>query len=121
MFEIINQKTKKIKSHFLNLFTNEKFVIFLLLLWVAISFFILGRYTYYNDYYLNKNLNNDLIFVEEKETDKLILIASKNGKYYYLPWCAGALRIKEENKVFFKNKEEAEEKGYRPSKACRGL
>lgn len=48
-------------------------------------------------------------------------VASKNGTKYYLPWCGGAARIKEENKVWFASKEEAEAKGYEPAANCQGL
>lgn len=48
-------------------------------------------------------------------------VASKNGSAYYLPWCGGVSRIKEENKVWFATKEEAEANGYRPAKTCKGI
>lgn len=48
-------------------------------------------------------------------------VASKNGEAYYLPWCSGVSRIKEENKVWFGSKEEAEARGYRPAKTCKGM
>lgn len=48
-------------------------------------------------------------------------VASKSGKAYYLPWCGGVSRIKEENKVWFQSKEEAEAKGYSPAKNCKGI
>ena len=48
-------------------------------------------------------------------------VASKSGKYYHLPWCPGALRIKEQNKIWFKTKEAAEEGGYKPASNCPGL
>jgi len=48
-------------------------------------------------------------------------VASRNGTAYYLPWCGGVSRINEENKVWFATKEEAEAKGYRPAKNCKGL
>lgn len=48
-------------------------------------------------------------------------VASKNGSAYYLPFCGGASRIKEENKVWFSSKAEAEAKGYRPAKNCKGI
>jgi hypothetical protein len=48
-------------------------------------------------------------------------VASKNGGKYHLPWCSGALRIKEENKVWFKTKEEAEKAGYTPASNCKGI
>ena len=48
-------------------------------------------------------------------------VASRSGKYYYAPWCGGALRIKEENKVWFETKEDAEKRGYKPAANCQGL
>lgn len=48
-------------------------------------------------------------------------MGSKSGAVYHLPWCPGALRIKEQNKVWFQNKEEAEQKGYKPAANCPGL
>lgn len=48
-------------------------------------------------------------------------VASKNGTRYYLPWCGGVSRIKEENKVWFASKEAAEAAGYTPAKNCKGL
>lgn len=48
-------------------------------------------------------------------------VASKNGTKYYLSSCGGAGRIKEENKVWFANKEDAEASGYTPASNCPGL
>lgn len=48
-------------------------------------------------------------------------VASKTGKKYHYPWCAGAQRISEENRIYFKSKEEAEAQGYTPANNCKGL
>ena len=48
-------------------------------------------------------------------------VGSVAGTAYHLLWCPGALRIKEENKVWFQTKEEAERKGYKPAGNCPGL
>jgi hypothetical protein len=48
-------------------------------------------------------------------------MASKSGSKYYLPSCSGAKRIKEENEVWFKTKEEAEKAGYGPAAGCKGI
>jgi hypothetical protein len=48
-------------------------------------------------------------------------VASKTGTKYYLPWCGTANRIKEENKVWFATKAEAEAAGYEPAANCKGL
>jgi hypothetical protein len=48
-------------------------------------------------------------------------VASRNGSKYYLPFCGSVKNIKEENKVWFATKEEAEAKGYQPAANCPGL
>src|SRR3989338_3517499 len=63
---------------------------------------------------------------EPKESEPILAtggeyVASKTGTKYYLPWCGTAKRIKEENKVWFATKEEAEAEGYEPGKNCKGL
>lgn len=50
-----------------------------------------------------------------------ILVASKSGTKYHFPWCSGAKTIKEENKIYFSSKEEAEKAGYTPAGNCKGL
>ena len=54
------------------------------------------------------------------ETDAFY-VASKNGKVYHLPYCSGAKRISEQNKVIYKTKEEAEAAGLRPAANCPGI
>ena len=48
-------------------------------------------------------------------------VASKKGTKYHLPWCAGAKAMKEENKVWFNSKTEAEAAGYTPAANCKGI
>lgn len=48
-------------------------------------------------------------------------VASINGTKYYLPTCGSAGRIKEENKIWFATKEEAELAGYEPAANCPGI
>ena len=48
-------------------------------------------------------------------------VASKNGTKYYLPWCGGAQKISEKNKITFASKEEAEKAGYQPAANCKGI
>lgn len=48
-------------------------------------------------------------------------VASKSGTAYHYPWCPGALKIKEENKIWFSSKEEAIRIGYKPAGNCPGL
>ena len=49
------------------------------------------------------------------------VVASKNGTKFYLPWCAGAERISEVNKVWFASAEAAVIQGYAPAANCSGL
>ncbi|MEK7082374.1 MAG: hypothetical protein AAB915_01720 [Patescibacteria group bacterium] len=48
-------------------------------------------------------------------------VGSRSGSAYHYPWCPGAQRIKEENKIWFATKEEAEAKGYKPAGNCPDL
>lgn len=50
-----------------------------------------------------------------------VYMASKSGTKYYLPTCGTAKRIKEENRVWFSTKDEAEAAGYGPAANCPGL
>lgn len=45
-------------------------------------------------------------------------VASINGKAYYPATCTAAQRIKEENRIWFASKEEAEADGYKPAQNC---
>lgn len=74
--------------------------------------------------------NQDTITNGQKETFKGAVtttsskgkyVASKLGASYHYPWCQGALKIKEENKIWFQTKEEAEKAGYKPAGNCEGL
>ncbi len=49
------------------------------------------------------------------------LVGSKNGTKYHYPWCGGAKRIKEENKVWFASAAVARAAGYTPAANCPGL
>lgn len=62
---------------------------------------------------LENDKNNNSV-LEEK-----VYVASKNGKLYYRIGCSGAGRIKEENKIYFKTKEDAEKFGYTLSSSCK--
>lgn len=50
-----------------------------------------------------------------------LVAASRNGKRYYYPWCAGLNRIKEANKIWFSSEESAEAAGYTIASGCEGL
>lgn len=50
-----------------------------------------------------------------------VLVGSKNSDIYYYTWCSGVKRIKQENKIYFSSKQEAEKLGYKPASNCEGL
>lgn len=54
-------------------------------------------------------------------SNEKLFVASKSGTKYHYPWCPGALNIKEENKIWFSSREEAEKAGYSPAGNCKGL
>lgn len=49
------------------------------------------------------------------------LVGSKIGKKYHYPWCSGASRIAEANRIYFSSKSDAEARGYTPASNCKGL
>ena len=49
------------------------------------------------------------------------LVASKSGASYHFPWCPGAKKISEANKVWFASVYEAEKAGYKKAINCKGL
>lgn len=56
-----------------------------------------------------------------KENSQKFFVASKFGTKYYLPWCGGVSRIKEENKVWFSTESEAKKAGFSQASNCNGL
>jgi len=49
------------------------------------------------------------------------VVASKAGTKYYLPTCAGADRISDDNKVWFASADLARAQGYEPASNCNGI
>ncbi len=48
-------------------------------------------------------------------------VGSKSGTKYHYPWCSGAKRINEANKIWFQTIAEAETRGYSKAANCPGL
>ena len=67
------------------------------------------------------NKNPSLGVGSASSSSKGRYVASKSGTAYHYPWCPGALKIKEENKIWFQTKEEAESRGLKPAGNCEGL
>lgn len=107
-------------------------LLFLIIIGVGISSFGLGRLSVVNSFEnKNKNIvvdsNNDIYLTEKDIENNLsfetakerMFVASKSGKLYYSLNCSGANKIKEENKMYFKSKEDAEKFGYVYSSSCK--
>ena len=108
----------------------------LLILLVGVSSFGLGRWSIAEEVPKTQAANVQFTQTPEKvvESESVTVgasaptvntqgqyVASKNSNKYHLPWCSGAKRIKEENKVWFQSKEEAASKGYTPAANCPSL
>lgn len=107
---------KKIKSIFKDDLT---FLILLFTISTTTAFF-LGRLSVE---YKTENQKTNITFLEKesKKQESLEVVASKNGETYSFPWCSGAKRISEKNKIVFSSKQEAEKAGYREAKNCTGF
>ncbi len=98
----------------------------LVILLIGLLGFGLGRLSVIEDSKVPIIIRSNISAVAEPLTPKKVLnngqyLASKNGNSYYLPWCSGASRIKDSNRIWFKTKDEAELAGYKKSANCRGL
>ncbi len=116
----INEKLEKIKSA----------LIPIVILFVGLISFGLGRLSAISERKSPVEIMNEVglhssndgsptSFIESVSTS--LFVASKSGKKYHYPWCSGAQRIKERNKIWFNTKQEAEGAGYTPASNCKGL
>lgn len=65
-----------------------------------------------------KDIQRDTNSAQDTNTQ---YVGSKNGTKYHLPTCPGAKQIKEENKVYFASKADAQKAGYTPASNCKGI
>jgi len=119
---------------------NPEIIIATLIVFVSVSSFFLGRLSMSEKTLKTQDIAqistvtealpaNEVRLEEQKpkETTATHLkttgayVASKSGTKYHLPWCGSAKQIKEENKVWFDTKEEAERAGYTPASNCKGI
>lgn len=128
---------------------KDLFIVALIFL-VALGSFMLGRLSFLDEKHKNElkimrtealSENSAQIIsgaipnIQTESTDKIstqahvspgikiggMYVGARSGKTFYLPWCAGAKRILEKNKVWFKDKTDAVNKGYKPSGSCEGI
>lgn len=136
----ITETAQKIKNFFRESGSREKFLTIAIICLVGTASFGLGRISALENgrepvkienLPLEANVSTSLnreVETEEKEVSEGVIlkaggmvVASKNGGKYHFPWCSGAQRILEENKLYFASIEEARAEGYTPAANCKGL
>jgi len=115
----IKEFIKKIKCS-LEILENKDIFTILIIILVAFSSFGLGRLSKIEETRPQVQIENTASVIDANISAG-VYVASKNGGSYHLPWCSGAKRIKEENKIWFGSKQEAEKLGYKPAGNCKGL
>ncbi len=116
----IKEIVGKIKRFYTDMQIEILFVIIIIL--VGFSAFGLGRISVFNERKENiKLLYNNNLDLKPDVNIYGSVVASKSGKKYHYPWCSGANRIKESNKIWFKSIQEAKKAGYMPAGNCKGL
>lgn len=128
------QSIRKLKGKFKLFSQNSDILLVLLIILVASASYGLGRLS------VASEGQNIPIYVQEahlpsitasvyaesyvknaQAVESVSVVASKSGTKYHFPWCSGAQRIKEENKILFMSTQEAREAGYEPAANCKGL
>jgi len=143
----IGENLKKIKNFFQEKESREKALTIAIIFLVGTASFGLGRLSYLEDKKEPVKIEQIplearvLSGVEQKSSEESLgssgplasdnvpetlpaggeVVASKNGGKYHFPWCSGAKRILEENKVYFNSTLEARTAGYTPAANCKGL
>lgn len=111
----------------------DAFVVPLIIIFVGVGSFGLGRLSAMDEFRGTLAVQG----AEPAQTQKFVsqpaaaaaaagvaeekFVASRSGSKYYLPTCAGAKSIKEENKIWFMTAQEAQDRGYEPAANCKGL
>lgn len=139
---IINwMSIQELSQKFKGILRGTEFHLSLLIIGVSLASFILGRLSVTEKSYvieqkaqlfdtqpvlseatteLKNSISNPDTNTEVPQSENAY-VASKSGTKYHLPWCGGAKKIKEENKIWFATKEDAEKAGYTPAANCKGI
>lgn len=130
MYTTIQEIFKKIKGMPNILNRRDDIFISLIIILVGLGSFGLGRLSVMGEgrvapYIENTILDNSTALSGAVSEALMSLggeyVGSIKGSKYHAPWCSGAKRIKEENKIWFSSKKEAETAGYTPAANCKGI
>lgn len=96
--------------------------LFAILFLIALASFGLGRLSVFEDV-------RPAVSLKEAPGEALpkalyvggLIEASRSGSVYYYPWCDGALKIPEQNRIWFADEVTAQKAGLTPAKVCKGL
>lgn len=120
----ITNLSNKIKSK-IN-FDKQVFLLVIVVVLVGGASFGLGRLSVNGEGEDNVIIENKVVNDQETGYNKeealngeKRYVASKNGTKYYSRDCSGANRIKLENQIWFKNREDAEKSGFTYSSTCK--
>ncbi|MCD5381690.1 MAG: hypothetical protein LR017_00055 [Candidatus Pacebacteria bacterium] len=124
-----NSKSRAAESHsiipYLRTYWREEHYIAVLLVFVALVSFALGQYSVRGIPIVTEHTAHHAqriqIASSTTDTTPVHYVASKKGTKYHLPWCTGADRIHDANKVFFASQEAAIAAGYTPAGNCKGI
>ncbi|MDP3785018.1 MAG: Ada metal-binding domain-containing protein [bacterium] len=120
---MIQDRVKKVKEWFLP--KEDEIILVITIVLVALIGFGLGRLSVSKENKFPIRIQDSIqeanVISSVKTPKAALLVGSKNSRVYHFPWCSGAQRIKEENKIYFSSKEEAEKTGYKPAANCEGL
>lgn len=114
---------EKLKSFLL----NDSIFFAVLLILVAVSSFLLGRFSISGQLPVVSNESPGLVVLASSTEIAAVsetnyqLVASKSGAKYHLLSCPGASQIKESNKIFFASRADAEAAGFQPAANCPDL
>lgn len=104
-------------------FWDDTFLVVAIFL-ISLAAFGLGRLSVLSE----RDGSLEIIYPEGQESAAVLalpetgeFVASISGSKYHLPWCPGAKSIKDENKIWFTSREEAEISGYTPAVNCPGI
>lgn len=117
----IRERSKGAGGHLLQLLDRHDVFLALLILLVGFGGFGLGRFSKITETRESVRVIQSAASISADTEMRGQYVGSVNSDKYHLPWCSGAERIKEGNKIWFTTKKEAEAAGYVPAGNCKGI